>query len=188
VIALLLITPVIILFVIFAEIVVVLLYSKEFLPVVGFLMWAILGTVFKAVSFSMGYIFIAKGDAKIFMKTALFFNSLLLVLNVAGYYYGGLSGMGISFLVYYFVHFLLVSIITKKAYNFHFPGKFYGMFLSYITFAGLAFGFSQAENLWIKYAGLFIVLFLSGGVSLYLLNKKMDLKEVIKTWINKRKK
>jgi len=188
VIALLLITPVVILFIIFAEIVVVLLYTKEFIPVVGFLIWAILGTVFKAVSFSMGYIFIAKGDAKIFMKTALFFNVLLVILNIVGYYYGGLAGMGISFLIYYFVHFLLISVITKQAYNFYFPKTFYGMFLSCILLVGVAFGFSKFEDVWIKHTGLLVVLLLSAGVSLYLLNKKMDLKGVIKTWMHKRKK
>lgn len=186
-IAVLLITPIIVLFLIFAEIVIILLYNREFLPVVAFLVWAITGTIFKAVSFSMGYIFIAKGDSKIFIKTAVLFNSLLLVFNILGYYLGGLSGLGISFLVYYFVHFLLVSVITKKAYNFYFPATFYGLFLGCILLVGIAFGFSMIENVWLKYGGLFLVLLLSGGVSLYLLNKKMDLKEAFLAFKNKRK-
>lgn len=186
-IAVLLITPIILLFIIFSEMVVVLLYSKDFLPVVGFLTWAILGTLFKAVSFSMGYIFIAKGDAKIFMKTAVLFNLLLLVFNITGYYYGGLIGLGISFLAYYFIHLLLVGIITKVAYNFYFPKSFYGLFMLCLLLCGLAFGFSFVENSLIKYVGFAITFLISGLISIYLLNKKMDIKGVIYTFIKKRR-
>jgi len=75
--AILLITPIIVLFLIVEEFAVTLLYSTKFLPIVPFLAWAILGTLFKAVSFSMGYIFIAKGDSKIFLKTSVFFQFVI---------------------------------------------------------------------------------------------------------------
>ncbi len=186
-IAVLLITPIIILFIIFAEIVVLLLYSKEFLPVVGFLLWAILGTIFKAVSFSMGYIFIAKGDSKIFIKNAVVFNSLLLGFNIAGYYYGGLVGLGISFLVYYIVHLILVGIITKVAYNFYFPKSFYGIFLVCLVFCLLAFSLTFVDNSVYKVIGFVVIVLISGGFSLFLLNQKMDLMEIIKNFINKKR-
>jgi len=187
VIALLLITPVVILFIIFAEIVVVLLYTKEFLPVVGFLIWAILGTIFKAVSFSMGYIFIAKGDAKIFMKTAVFFNVLLVLLNVAGYYYGGLAGMGISFLIYYFVHFMLVSIITKQAYSFYFPNRFYLLFVVCLFFTALSFLATFIEDSLWKYVALGATFLISALFSLKLLDKKIDIREGIHCFFNRKK-
>lgn len=186
-IAVLLITPIIILFIIFSEIVIILLYSREFLPVVDFLLWAILGTIFKAVSFSMGYIFIAKGDSRLFVKNAVVFNVLLLTLNILGYYFGGLVGLGFSFFVYYILHLLLVGIITKVAYNFYFPKSFYGLFLLCLVLCGLAFGFSQVENSLIQYSGFAITLLISGVISVYLLNKKMDLLEVVQSYIRNKK-
>ncbi len=174
-IAVLLITPIIILFIIFAEIVVILLYSKEFLPVVGFLLWAILGTLFKAVSITMGYIFVAKGDSKIYIKTSVLFNGLLLVFNLLGYYFGGLIGLGISFLVYYIVHFFLMSLITNAVYKFYFPVSFYVLFLVCLFMSFATFGSTFLENQILKYA-LITLLFISASIlSFYLLNKKMDI-------------
>jgi O-antigen/teichoic acid export membrane protein len=185
--AVLLITPIIILFIIFSEIVIILLYSREFLPVVDFLLWAILGTIFKAVSFSMGYIFIAKGDSRLFVKNAVVFNALLLTLNILGYYFGGLVGLGFSFFVYYILHLLLVGIITKVSYNFYFPKSFYGLFLLCLMLCGLAFGLSYIESSLMKYGGFAITLLISGGISTYLLNKKMDLLEVVQSYIRNKK-
>lgn len=185
----LLITPILIAFVMFVEFVVVLLYSTEFLPVVAFLLWAITGTLFKGVSQSMGYIFIAKGDSKIFIKTAVLFNTLLLALSIAGYYYGGLVGMGISFLVYYFVHFLLVSIITKKTYNFYFSKAFYGLFSICMLLCTLAFCTTFFVDFWVvKYVILTILLIVSLIISVVLLNKKMDLIEGLKSFWQRYKK
>ncbi|GAL80991.1 WzxE protein [Algibacter lectus] len=64
----LLITPVIILFLTFAEYFIVILYSKAFLPVLLFINIAIMGTLFKAVSWSLGYVIIANGDSSVFIK------------------------------------------------------------------------------------------------------------------------
>ncbi len=183
--AVLLITPIIVLFLIFAEYVIILLYSREFLPVVAFLVWAILGTIFKAVSFSMGYIFIAKGDSKIFMKTAVLFNSLLLIMNIAGYHFGGLVGLGISFFVYYILHLILVGTITKVAYNFYFPKSFYTIFLICLMFCLLTFGSLFIDNLFLKLLNLAVLLVVSVSFSFYLLNKKMDLMEVVKGYLSK---
>jgi len=187
-IAVLLITPIIVLFLIFAEYVIILLYSREFLPVVTFLVWAILGTIFKAVSFSMGYIFIAKGDSKIFMKTAVLFNALLLIMNIAGYHFGGLVGLGISFFVYHILHLILVGTITKVAYNFYFPKSFYGIFLVCLLFCMLTFGSMDIENTTLKFISLGVLLLISGLFSLHLLNKKMDLLEVVRAYLNKKGK
>ncbi len=58
--AILLITPVIVLFITFTPFIVELLYSSKFNVIIGFVTFGVLGTFFKAVSFSMGYVIIAK--------------------------------------------------------------------------------------------------------------------------------
>lgn len=186
-IAILLIMPIIILFLMFAEFVIQLLYSTEFLPVVGFVSWAITGTLFKAVSFSMGYIFIAKGDSKIFIKTAVVFNVLLLGLNIAGYHYGGLVGLGVSFLVYYIIHLALVGVITKKVYNFYFPKCFYLLFVVCLLFTAAAFLATFIDNILWKYLAMGAIFLISALFSLKLLDKKMDIREGIHRFFNRKK-
>lgn len=176
-IAILLITPIVVIFLIAAPLVIVLLYSKEFTPIVDMVRWGILGMVFKAVSFSMGYIIIAKGDSKLFMKTAIGFNALLLVMNIFGYFFGGLEGLGISFLIYYIIHFFALKIITKARYNFYFEKGFYTLFSICILACAASFLATYIENDYLKY-GLLLVLAVFSLVFSYIqLDKKMDIKE-----------
>lgn len=186
-IAVLLITPIIIFFLIFAEIVIQLLYSSEFLPMVGFVTWAILGTLFKGVSMCMGYIFVAKGDSKIFIKTAVLFNALLLIFNILGYYYGGLVGLGISFLAYYILHFFLMNFITKAVYKFYFPVSFYGLFSVCLILCFATFMSTFLENDLLKYFIFSLLVIVSSSLSIYLLNKKMDFLSAIRDYINFKK-
>ena len=178
-IAVLLITPIIILFLIFAKIVIQLL--------VGFVTWAILGTLFKGVSMCMGYIFVAKGDSRIFIKTAVLFNGLLLTFNILGYYYGGLVGLGISFLSYYVLHFFLMNLITKAVYKFYFPVSFYGLFSVCLILCFATFMSTFLENDILKYFIFSLLVIFSSSLSIYLLNKKMDFLSAIRDYINFKK-
>lgn len=177
-IAILIMTPIVVLFLMFAPLVIVLLYSKEFIPIVEMVQWGILGMVFKAVSFSIGYILIAKGDSSLFMKTAISFNALLLAMNISGYYFGGLEGLGISFLAYYIIHFIALRIIAKVRYDFYFENGFYSIFGICILFCAIAFFATYIDNLYFKY-GLLLALSLSSLVFSYIqLDKKMNIKEL----------
>lgn len=178
-IAVLLITPVIVIFLTFAPYIIRLLFSKEFLPVIALVSWGILGMLFKAVSWSMGYIILSKGDSRIFIRTVIAFSANLLILNILGYYLNGLEGLGISFLVHYIVHFTALTFITKHLYNFYFPAWFYGIFGFCMLLCTGAFFLANLEDpLW-KYGTMGLLILISGGFSLYQLNRKLDLKDMI---------
>lgn len=178
-IAILLITPIVVLFLMVAPLIIVLLYSEEFTPIISMVRWGILGMVFKAVSFSMGYILIAKGDSKLFIKTSIGFNSLLLAMNLLGYYYAGLEGLGISFLVYFIIHFFAVGIITKIKYDFYFENEFYQIFGVCILFCGVAFLITYMENPYLRFSILIVLSLLSIVFSYIQLDKKLDIKELL---------
>ena len=80
--AILLIAPIIVVFLACAPFIIVILYSHEFSPIVAMVTWGILGMIFKAVSWSMGYMIIAKGDSNVFIKTSIGFNAILLSMNI----------------------------------------------------------------------------------------------------------
>ncbi len=186
-IAILLITPIVVLFLAMSPLVIIILYSKEFSPIISMVNWGILGMVFKAVSFSMGYIIIAKGDSKLFMKTSIGFNSLLLLANIAGYYYGGLEGLGISFLIYYIVHYIGIRIITKLRYDFYFIKGFYKIFIFSLFLCIAAFLVTFVENEWLKYSLLTIISLISLVFSYMQLDKKLDIKELLSKFFKRKK-
>jgi O-antigen/teichoic acid export membrane protein len=142
--------------------------------------FGILGMLFRAVSWSMGYIIIAKGDSNIFIKTALGFSVLSLILNVFGYYFYGLEGLGFSFFVYYLIHFFVVKLITKKRYGFYFDTDFYQTYLICIVMCIATFLLSYIQFSILKYSLMSIMALLSFVFVLYQVNRKLDLKDLIK--------
>jgi O-antigen/teichoic acid export membrane protein len=184
-IAVLLIVPIITIFLAFAPQFIAILYTKAFSPIIGFVSWGILGMLFKAVSFSMGYMLIAKGDSKLFIRTAIGFNSLLLIANVIGYTYGGLNGLGISFFGYYIVHYAALHLLTRKVYRFSFDSSFYPVFLISILICVLAYIFSQWDYTLGRYLAMGVIIIISCLFSLYLLDKKIDLKQSIQKFLKR---
>lgn len=184
-IAVLLIVPVIVIFLALAPQIIEILYTAEFLPIIGLVSWGILGMLFKAVSFSMGYILIAKGDSKMFIRTAIVFNALLLTANVIGYTYGGLKGLGISFFVYYILHYIGLHLLTRSIYQFRFNKEFYPVFLISMTLCGIAFWGSHWEAGLSRYFLMGVLIVISCLFSLYYLDRKVDIKQLIKRFLKR---
>ncbi|MFN3754756.1 oligosaccharide flippase family protein [Flavobacterium sp.] len=177
IIAILLLTPIVVLFLVFAPTVIRLLYSKEFLPIVPLVCWGILGMIVKAVSWSMGYVLIAKGDSRIFIKTSIFFNSLFLIINILGFYFYGLEGLGITFLVNYIIHFFGLKLITAKRYDFEFDKEFYKLFFFCILICLGSFLSLNIESVVLKYILLSVLILISFGFSFVQLNKRLNFKD-----------
>lgn len=179
IIGVLLITPIIVVFLALAPIIIKILYSKDFLPILAMISWGILGMLFRLVSWSMGYIIIAKGDSKVFIKTAIGFNALQLLLCVLGYTYGGLEGLGFSYLIHFIVHFFSIKLITKYRYDFYFEKGFFRIFMITIILCTLSFLFTYIQNEALKYILMVILIITSLIFSYRSLDEKMDIKKLI---------
>ena len=184
-IAVLIITPIIILFLTFAPFIILILYSAKFTSIIPMVSWGILGMLFKAASWTMGYVLIAKGDSKIFIKTSLGFNSLFLLNNCIAYYFYGLEGLGISFSLNFIIHFFVLKIITFSRYDFYFDREFYKIFILSFMLCLATFLFSYISFTYLKYSLMLLMIILSLFYTLHQLNKKMDLKEIFRTKIKK---
>jgi O-antigen/teichoic acid export membrane protein len=138
-IAILIIAPIIIVFMVFIHLIVVLLYSTKFVPVNQMVLWAALGMLFKAVSWAIAFLFLAKGASKLFFWNELVANIYVLALNIIGYYYYGLTGLGISFLVGYIIYLLQVFIIAVRKFEFKFYKEMYIIFSVQFTLALASF-------------------------------------------------
>lgn len=174
-ISILIITPIVTLFLLFVPIIVKIIYTSKFEVIVPMVSIGILGMLFKSISWSMGFILIAKGDSKMFLFTSVIFNMLLLLMNVGGYYLYGLTGLGISFLGYYIIHFYALKIITNHRYNFYFKNEFYVVYASCILICIITFGLTYIENIILKNSLMSFMSVLSLIFVLHHLNKKIDL-------------
>jgi O-antigen/teichoic acid export membrane protein len=128
-IALLILAPILVVFLVFINWVVILLYSTKFIPINKMIYWASLGMFFKAPGWAIGFILLAKGAARLFFLNEVIAICYFLGLNLLGYYYLGLSGLGISFMVGYLLYLIQMLILSKRKFNFAFSSALIRIFI-----------------------------------------------------------
>jgi O-antigen/teichoic acid export membrane protein len=184
-IAILILGPLLICLIGFVPLVVKMFYVSSFLPISGMIKWNMLGMLFKAASWSIAFVIVAKGHSKLFFMQDLILNIVILILNVVGYSIWRLDGIGISFFISYILYFILVIVLVYKYYLVKFRPIFWKLFIIQLGLTFLAFLISYMENRILVY-GLIVALFmLSAGYSLYELNKKIELKALVNKILKK---
>ena len=185
-IALLILAPVLVAFLIFIDWVIIILYSSEFIDVNVMIYWAFLGMFFKVPAWVVGFIFIAKGKSKLFFWSELISNLYLLALNLLGYYYWGLTGLGFSFLVSYILYIIQVYVIAKIKYGFRFHSGFLKIFAFQFILAIACFGVIKFfVTPWTYLIGIPLIL-ISAWYSFKELDKRMNLRELINNFTKKK--
>lgn len=147
-----------------------LLYSSEFLTIVNMASLLMIGSLIKAGSWAISYIFLAKGDGKTFMINEILSAVLGLPLYMLGYHMFGLTGIGYAFIAHYFLYFIIVCVVSQRKYNIHYTLNFWRLFLLLII--GVI-----ALYLSTLYFPQYIVWILVGMIllySLYELNNRID--------------
>jgi len=183
--ALLFLGPILILFLILLKYAIIVLYSAEFLDVIPMVQWSVLAILLKAIVWSMGFLLVAKGDSKIFFYSELIGSIYTLLINLAGYYWLGLEGLGISFLITYFIsicqNFFLIRYFYQYSMNWDLV-KVAGIQLFLTIFCFLLV--RQGSNFWLM-ALVFISWILACIYSYFQLNKRIDLVGFLKRVVHK---
>ena len=109
-----------------------------------------------------------------------------LALNGFGYYSYGLEGLGFSFLVYYLIHFFVVKIIVKRRYGFYFDADFYKIYFICIAMSLTTFLFSYIEISILRYSLMSMMGLISFTFVLHQINKKIELKGIFNSVINRK--
>ncbi|GGP03519.1 O-antigen translocase [Cloacibacterium rupense] len=112
-----LLLPILLFLLIFSEIVIEILFSKDFLETALYVQIAVLGVFFKLFSWSLGFIILAKGSRKMIISNALLFNVLFIVIHILGFYIKGLIGLAVASNVYFLLHLLWNYWLTNKKLN-----------------------------------------------------------------------
>jgi O-antigen/teichoic acid export membrane protein len=187
-IAILLIAPALVGFLMFVDWLIILLYSHEFIVVNSMLHWAALGTFFQTASWAIGIVFLAKGAYGLFFWNELAATVYLLSFNVLGYKLLGLTGLGVSFLIGYIFFFLQIFIAAKLKYAFSFERGFYKLFLIQFLFGLLCFITIKTMSAPFLYFVGSALIFLSVLYSFFELNKRLDIRQIMHGFMNKVKR
>ena len=185
-IAILIVAPLMILYTSFLPLIVKILNTSEFLPVVDFIRWFILGMLFRTVSWTLAYAVLARGDKKAYFRVETVSNVLFLTFNTGGYVLFGLEGMGIAFVAVYLVYFVMMLVILRKKYGFVFCKTFNKLFLFQLAMCLLCFLIVYFKGYPYAYAGGTVLFAVSAVYSVKKLNERIDMKEIIRTKILRR--
>ena len=184
-ISILIITPIMIFFLIFINWITILLYSNEFVMIKDMMHWAILAIIFKTAGWCIGFVFLSKGDTKLFFLNELVSNIYMLLLNILGYYYYGLEGLGVAYLIGFFIHLIQMLLISKSYYNFKFENDFIKLFLTQLLFLITCFITVKLVNNNLKYLLSIPLLLVSIYYTFLELDKRIDIKTLLYKFIKK---
>ena len=170
-ISLLIISPLILFFLLLTPYIIQILYSKEFLPIIKFIQWAIIGMLFKTSSWAISYQFIAKSNVKQFAINELIANTIILTINTIGYLYWGLEGLGIAFTLSMILYFLQIYYSAYKCYSFKYTKETIRMKSLFIFIIVLSFIFVRFHDNYISFIIILFACIICMFYSLYKLNK-----------------
>ena len=109
--------PVISAFLICRELIVHILYSKEFFVILPYISFAVIGTIFRAISWCMAFVILVKGRGIVYMCTETISAVSGLALNLVFYKLYGLPGIGIAYILWYLIYTVVVYYCFRKIYN-----------------------------------------------------------------------
>lgn len=184
-ISLLLIAPIISIFIVLLEIVVVLLYSEKFLPAEGMMLWAVYGCFFKAISWCLSYAIISKGDYKAFIYNELGAKLYTVPLKLIGYSLGGLTGIGIAYLIGYIIYAIQVYFVCHNRYDVEIGKNVIKLFFKYLPFLTICLVVSIMISDLKRYILGLPFVFICFIFSYKELSKIIDIKAFIKSKIKK---
>lgn len=95
-----------------------LLFSSKFLPVIGMMHYTILAMYLRAVTLPIEYISLSRGDSHTYLLLEVLYDLLMVGCVVAGYHLGGLTGTGAGLLISAILNVVLVLIVSGVRYGF----------------------------------------------------------------------
>ena len=114
----LMMAPMLVCLIIALPLLIPMLFTREFLPVVAMAQVAVFSMYIKAVSLPISYITLARGDSVSYLFLEAIYDVMLVVLMIVCYDRWGLYGTGVALSLSYFVDILIVYAFTYLRYGY----------------------------------------------------------------------
>ena len=118
-----LVTPVAIMFILFSDFFIRLLYSSSFEVVRPFVTFAILGALYRGISLCYAYRILAAGDNRAYIFTESLSAVIGLALNITGYRLGSYAGLGIAYILWYAAYTAITALTCRYRYGVTLPSR-----------------------------------------------------------------
>lgn len=168
----LLATPILILVMISAPVIIRVLFTSAFEPVVDVVRWMAFGVFFRVLLFPLGYIFYAKDNKRLyFILEGIVGNVITFTLSVVFFHFFGLTGLGMAVGVDCSLAVVIYLVICRRLYSIGYSRRSW-LGVGYATLcAGGAFICSFISVAWISYASMSLMFLVAGAVGFFGLRK-----------------
>ena len=99
------------------EYVILIAFSKDFMPMIELFAWQLIGDVIKIASWLLAYLMLAKAMTKIFIYTEIVFSALFVLLSILFVNNFGLIGITYAFSLNYFLYLVVMIFIFRKRFE-----------------------------------------------------------------------
>ena len=127
--AILLMAPMIVGFIVFLGVIVSLLLTSRFLEAVPMARLAVIGLAFKAMTTPLSYVSLAKGDSKTFMIQEVLYDIVFVAAVVGFFNYGGITMTGAALTIAAVADMLIVYAITHARYGITYSKRALSVFM-----------------------------------------------------------
>ncbi len=166
----LIITPAACLLILTAPIIIQVLFTKEFDPILPLMRWMGLGIMLRALHVPLAYITFAKGNKRVFFYLeGLFGNILTLILSCIGFYFFGLIGLGYAFVADNAICIIVYYSVNRKLYGFDFTRASLSNMMVALLITLICFLTSLINALSLSYSCMSVAFLISlawGGINL----------------------
>lgn len=125
----LLLSPLVVMFLVFCKPFIILLYSEKFVPVENMMYWAVGATMLQAMSWALSHTLLAKAKPLYFFLNEFITIIWGLPIKLFFYKWWGLTGFGIATLITYALYLLQVLIVTKKLFGISYDTSIWKLFV-----------------------------------------------------------
>lgn len=173
--SLLLVSPLLVAFMIGMPVLLPMLYSKSFLPVLGMVQITIFAIYFRAVKLPVAYLPLAKGDSFSFLLLETIYFVILVILVVWGFRTYGLTGAGIAITVTGVLEWLWIWGYCMLKYKYRPTLPIFKYMLMQLAVGVLAFVVTQQTDGWVYWLSGTALFVVSLAISLSILHSKTSL-------------
>lgn len=183
--SLLLLGPMIIVFLVFSDHLLLLLYSEKFVGASMLMSLSMLGVLFQAPGWCMGFVFLAKGDNKAFFIYETISKSFKIIVDLLFYFLWGLTGLGISFILSFMYYSIQCTIVCHNRYKLNIDKKNIMLLFSYLILGGTVLTAACSFQYIPRYVVGFIAITAVSFYSYRQLNRIIDISSFVKRKILK---
>lgn len=184
--SLLLLSPMLAMLIVGLPILIPLLFTNDFLPIVSMTQVAVFSMYLKAISLPISYMTLARGESLSFLLLEAVFDVFVVLAVIWGYHYFGLFGTGVAMSVAYFVDLLVVYSYTYLRFGYRLSSQVSQYAAIQLPLGIAVYVVTLVDNPVIYWLLGSILCFVSMAVSVHILKQKTSLWSAMKEKISNR--